>query len=120
MMAIGKFINVPVLDHLIITETSYLSYLEVGLLDKIAKETSFDLTFKKQEEFNLEMEMLRYTIEQNRQEAEEKLAKAQKNAELNTKREIAMNLLKNGVEIKLIVKSSGLTLKQVEKLRDKM
>ncbi|SFQ05446.1 DNA repair protein RadC [Pseudarcicella hirudinis] len=120
MMAIGKFINVPVLDHLIITETSYLSYLEVGLLDKIAKETSFDLTFKKQEEFNLEMEMLRYTIEQNRQEAEEKLAKAQKNAELAAKKEVALKQLKDGISIENIIKYTGLTLKQVEKLRDKM
>lgn len=35
MVHVGKFLNVPVWDHLIVTETSYYSFLDSGLLQEL-------------------------------------------------------------------------------------
>ncbi|MFN6946905.1 MAG: JAB domain-containing protein [Cytophagaceae bacterium] len=47
MVAIGKFVNVPVIDHLIITKKDFYSFIDSGLLSKIEKESKYDLTFSK-------------------------------------------------------------------------
>lgn len=47
MQAIASFLDVPMIDHLIITETGFFSFMESGLLGKIMRESSFDLTFSK-------------------------------------------------------------------------
>jgi len=45
MAAIGKFVRVPVVDHLIITNKKYFSFTDSGLLDEIMAESHYDLTF---------------------------------------------------------------------------
>ncbi len=45
MISIGAFVNVPVIDHVIITETEYFSFTEDGLFDEIQKKSYYDLTF---------------------------------------------------------------------------
>ncbi|GAA0894087.1 hypothetical protein GCM10009122_37670 [Fulvivirga kasyanovii] len=55
MLAIGKFVNVPVIDHLIITEEKYYSFVDSGMLEKIEKETTYDLSFKQIDELKKEI-----------------------------------------------------------------
>jgi DNA repair protein RadC len=90
MMAIGRFLDVPVIDHLIISETGFYSFEAAGLLSKIEATTNIDLTFKKQEAY-------------------EKMLWEQKS-------KTAKTLLKSGVSIKTIIKSTGLKLSDIEKL----
>ena len=45
MAAIGAFVKVPVIDHLIITDKKYFSFTDSGLLEKIVAESHYDLTF---------------------------------------------------------------------------
>jgi DNA repair protein RadC len=40
MVHIGRFLNLPVWDHLIITEVSYYSFLDSGLLDQLEADLS--------------------------------------------------------------------------------
>jgi hypothetical protein len=40
MIHIGRFLNVPVWDHLIITESSYYSFLNAGLIDQLEADMS--------------------------------------------------------------------------------
>ena len=40
MIHIGRFLNVPVWDHLIITESSYYSFLDSGLIDQLEADMS--------------------------------------------------------------------------------
>jgi DNA repair protein RadC len=47
MQAIASFLDVPMIDHLIITERGFFSFMESGLLGKIIRESTFDLTFSK-------------------------------------------------------------------------
>jgi DNA repair protein RadC len=93
MMAIGRFLDVPVIDHLVISEKGFYSFEASGLLAKIESTTNIDLTFKKQE-----------TYQKQLQEQKIKTAKS---------------FLKNGVSIETVIKSTGLTLAEVEKLLPK-
>ncbi len=46
MVAIGKFLRMPIIDHFIISEKMYYSFTASGLLDEIEKNTRYDLSFK--------------------------------------------------------------------------
>lgn len=47
--AIGSFVQVPLIDHIIISERNYFSFNESGLLGKIIREANYDLTFDKKD-----------------------------------------------------------------------
>lgn len=95
MRAIGKFIQVPIIDHLIITEQSYYSFVDAGLLAQMEKENRYDLTFKEIDKLKAEMKAL-----------EKKKAT-----------EMAIRALEEGISIEQVAKITGLTEKQVEKLQ---
>jgi DNA repair protein RadC len=50
MYQVGLFLDVPVIDHLIISENSYYSFVDTGLLLKLSKSKKYVLKFKKEEE----------------------------------------------------------------------
>lgn len=43
---VGEFLKVPVLDHLIITEHSYCSFADTGLMDRIKASTKHLLPYE--------------------------------------------------------------------------
>ena len=45
LQAIGNFLRVPLVDHLIISENGYFSFYESGLLERIIRKGNYDLTF---------------------------------------------------------------------------
>ncbi len=100
MYQAGRFLELPVIDHLIITEESYYSFADSGLLTKISMSKRYVLPFKQEEE---------RIRKQGRKEGEKK-------GELNKAVEMARILKKRGVNIKLIVEASGLSEEQIEKL----
>lgn len=50
MNAIADFLKIRLLDHLIISENEYYSFLESGLFEKIKEESTYDLSFTKAKE----------------------------------------------------------------------
>ena len=102
MVSIGKFLQLPVIDHLIITETEYLSFAESGLLAKIVQANRYDLTFSGVQAMQIQIKDMQ---------------RMQKLQMTKAKKEIAKGLLEKGVDVNIIVQTTGLTLKQVEGLR---
>ncbi|GHN02512.1 hypothetical protein WSM22_40010 [Cytophagales bacterium WSM2-2] len=102
MAAIGKFVSVPVIDHLIITEDTYYSFADTGLLKEIIAKSSYDLTFE-------QIDKLKEQMAENKRKADERLEK--------TIQLIAKKLLKQGLTIDQIVSSTGLERREVEKLK---
>jgi DNA repair protein RadC len=98
LLAIGKFIGIPVIDHLIITETKYYSYADEGLLDSITRKSTFDLSFAN-------IIQLKEEIKKSKQEA---------------KKEMATVLLEKGIDSNIIQVACELTKTQVEKLLKKV
>ncbi|ELR72888.1 DNA repair protein RadC [Fulvivirga imtechensis AK7] len=94
MQAIGKFINVPVIDHLIITEKSYYSFAEKGLLAKIMQDSEYDLTFS-------QIELLKKQLDK---------------AELRKAKEMAKKMLDKKYAIEEIAEITGLSKEQIERL----
>jgi len=137
MGAIGKFVNLPIIDHLIISEESYFSFADSGLLEQIMAESHYDLTFeqidrlkaemrqaernaaKKLEELQKKMDQQMKGVVRQLAAAEEKMETVKKEAEdkLSKKmREVARKLLKQGISASQIAISTGLEEKEVENL----
>jgi DNA repair protein RadC len=100
LLQVGKFIHIPVVDHLIISEKSYYSYLDSGLLEKISESKKYVLRY--QEEARI------------KKEAEEA---GKKKWELNKARDIAKKMKKQGETIKKIIQYTGLTEKEIKSLK---
>jgi DNA repair protein RadC len=146
MQAIGFFVKVPVMDHFIITETSYYSFLDDGLMDTIKKNSKFDLTFQEVDRLRGMMDQVN---EKHRQlEKEHKAAKKEKAAlkrKLNQKDSLlqeeaqkrqqaesekeqaeaalkakdiktAKTLLRQGISVSVIQKATGLSKKEIAAL----
>ncbi|GHN03265.1 hypothetical protein WSM22_47540 [Cytophagales bacterium WSM2-2] len=56
IVAIGEFVRMPVADHLIISENSYYSFADSGVLQQIKDEKRYDLTFSKYDKPKPEIE----------------------------------------------------------------
>ncbi|CAA0152723.1 MULTISPECIES: JAB domain-containing protein [Tenacibaculum] len=98
LIQVGLIVNTPVIDHLIITYKSYLSFKDTGLLEKLEKSTKY---------------VPKYELERRIKEEASKIAKRQE------KIEIAKQLKRKGVDNETIAFSTGLTVQEIEKLRVK-
>ncbi len=108
MYQVGLFLDVPVIDHIIISETSYYSFVDSGLLLKLSRSKKYVLKFKQEEERLKklgEQRGLKIGVEIGRKEGEKIKAI-----------EMAKGMKQEGVDIKIIAKLSGLTEEQIEKL----
>jgi DNA repair protein RadC len=109
MHAIGLFIRMPVLDHLIISERDFYSFKEAGLMDKIEREKRYDLTFAEVDKLNAQLQKMA----KEKAAAEKKVATAEKKRSI----EMAKQMLLENLPIDQIIRISGLTKREVEKLR---
>lgn len=115
MHAIGKFIQMPVLDHLIISTKGFYSFKEAGLMEKIETEKRYDLTFSEIDKLNAQLKKM----EKEKAAAERQVKLAAKKREEALKersKEIARSMLQDGLSIEKVIKFSGLTKREVGKL----
>ncbi|RSC93202.1 JAB domain-containing protein [Tenacibaculum singaporense] len=96
LIQVGIIVNTHVIDHLIISDKSYLSFANTGLLQELAKSTKY---------------VPKYVLEQRLKK------EASEIAEKNKAIEIAKSLKRKGVDTSTIADSTGLTIEEVEKLR---
>jgi len=87
MIQVGKIMNVPILDHIIITENSYYSFATSGLLKDLEASTKYVPAF-----------ILKAKYE-----------KVIKKAEQDQMKEVARNMKKEAYEINEIIKLTGLS-----------
>lgn len=73
----GLMLNVPMLDHLIITERSFYSFNDTGLLKELQQSKKYVPEFKIRE--GLAKNMLEETPQKNRDEVKLEIAKAMRN-----------------------------------------
>lgn len=106
MMSIGEFIHLPVIEHLIISETDYFSFVDSGLYAKLDK-VKADLTFK-------EIDKLKAKLNQKNKQ----IKAAEKKAKL-AKVEIARNIISQGLSVKQIAKAIGLSEAEIKNILKK-
>ncbi|AZJ36644.1 MULTISPECIES: JAB domain-containing protein [Tenacibaculum] len=98
LIQVGIIVNTHVIDHLIISDKSYMSFKNIGLLEELEKSKRYVPKYVLEEQIKKEMSKI---IEKNRNI------------------EIAKQLKRKGVDNETIVFATGLTIEEVKKLRVK-
>jgi DNA repair protein RadC len=100
LIQVGKIMNVPVLDHLIITEKTYYSFEDSGLFGKLEQSTKYVPAYELQKRYE---------------------AAAQEKGEVKGKKErskeIAREMKKKGVDIERVMEFTGLTKAEINRLK---
>ena len=113
----------PVLDHVIITEHSYLSFKETGLLEPLEASLKYVPPYELERQYHEEMEAAIREVEKesNRRireslkKGEEKgLKKGRKEGERKGLEKTAKQMLSKGLDIKLIWEMTGLSIERVQ------
>lgn len=99
ILKVGKIVNIEVIDHLIITESKYISFDNEGILDEIKKSGLYEVVDRKK------VDKMEWKLDIERQNGEK--AKAIK---------IAKKMKSEGMDEKVIKKMTGLYLDEIRKL----
>jgi DNA repair protein RadC len=115
LFQVGRILNINVLDHLIISTKSYMSFADTKLLEKLAESPKYVPPFEQIERIRAEEKKIR---EEAVRVAEEKgIKKGEIRGEKKKAIEMARILKQKGVDIAIIIESSGLTKKEIEKIK---
>jgi len=96
LIQVGNIVETVVLDHLIISDKSYISFKDIGLLDELKESTRWVPKYKEEQRIRKEATEI----------AEKKKAV-----------EIARAFKKSGIDNEIIAQNTGLSLEEVQKLR---
>lgn len=100
LIQVGKIMNVPVLEHLIITEKTFFSFVDSGLLKELQWSTKYVPAYELKRRYE--------------KAAEEKGAEKGKK---ERSKEIALQMKKEGYKTEDIMKITGLTQAVISKLK---
>jgi DNA repair protein RadC len=120
MAAIGAFVKVPVIDHLIISESGYYSFADSGLLKQIMDDTHYDLTFQQIDMVLARMNHTEKKLKAAQKEKEIKVAQAELKTEKEVKKsklDVAKKLLKRKLSVDEIMAITGLSKREVSGLK---
>lgn len=98
LIQVGIIVDVLVIDHLIISTKSYLSFKDIGLLGELEKSTKY---------------VPKYVLEERMRKEATAIAEQKK------ANEIAKQLKRKGIANETIAEATGLSLEEVAKLRVK-
>ena len=98
LLQIGLIVNMPVLDHIIITDQSYLSFADIGLLAELKKSLKYVPSYEIAERMRAEAALIKeQRLEQERYE-------------------MAKGFKEKGVAVATIAEVTGLSVEEVEKI----
>jgi DNA repair protein RadC len=103
LIQVGLFLNIPVEDHLIISEKSFYSFGDSGLLNDLRINTRYLLPYKVQEQMNKDAKEM--GIKEATEKANKKFI------------QIAKQLKNKGFTIKQIRELTGLTTKEITAIK---
>jgi DNA repair protein RadC len=140
MYQVGKFLNLPVLDHLIINEKKFLSFANTHVLERLARSKKYVLQYKEEAERLKERGRKEGWLEGKKEGLEEGLEKGlkagekfglKKGEEIGIKKgeeqglkkgqelkavQMAKGMKKEGIDTKIIAKLSGLSIARIKEL----
>lgn len=98
LIQVGIIVNTHVLDHLIISTKSYLSFKDIGLMDELLESTQYVPSYVLEKRFKKEAADI---------------------AKRKEKVEIAKQMKGKGMDVETISEITGLSMEEVKKLRPK-
>ncbi len=99
LIQVGIIVDTEILDHLIISERSYLSFTDIGLLDELKQSTRWV------PEFEIKDRIKKQANEIAKEKAKKEAIR------------IAKNMKAEGAEVEWIVKVTGLPIEEIEKIK---
>ena len=113
LIQVGLIVNIPVYDHLIMTEKSYVSFKEMGLLAELEKSKKYvipmELERRAREE---EQKKAAVNMEYREKELQEEMYDKLQQNRLDT----ALSFKEQGATIEMIMKATGLTEQEIKQL----
>ena len=128
MYQVGKFLNLPVLDHLIINEKKFLSFANTHVLERLARSKKYVLQYKEEAERIREKgrkEGMKIGEIIGREKGEKVGIKKgeeigiKKGQELGAEQkaiQMAKGMKKKGIDVKVIAEIAKLSIAQIKKL----
>lgn len=98
LLQVGKILDIPVFDHLIISEKDYTSFLDTGLLDQLEENSRYIPNYKRQAQIKREAEEI---------------------GKQKEKINIARDMKSRNYTVKQIIELTGLPESDIKKLRVK-
>jgi DNA repair protein RadC len=103
LIQVGRILNIPVIDHLIISVNSYLSFVDTGLFEQLEDSTKWVPAFELIERIKKEEKKIR---DQAVQEEKEKTIK-----------KVVKNARRKGLSVDDIAELTGLTPEEIAKIK---
>ena len=100
LIQVGRIMHLPVLDHLIITEKTYYSFADSGLLDELKQSTKYVPAYELKKRYE-----------------EEAKAVGEEKGEKKKAKEIARQMKQEGYEMATIIKLTGLSKNAINRLK---
>lgn len=103
LIQVGIIVDTEVVDHIIISEKSYMSFADIGLIDELKLSTKWVPRYKEEERIKKEAKDVGIRV----------------GKEANAK-DVALRCLQEGMDVELAAKLSGLSVKVVEGVKRKL
>ena len=100
LIQVGRIMHLPVLDHLIITEKTYYSFADSGLLEELKQSTKYVPAYELKKRYE-----------------EEAKAVGEEKGEKKKAKEIARQMKQEGYEMATIIKLTGLSKNAINRLK---
>ncbi len=114
LIQVGRILNIGVIDHMIISAGSYLSFLDIGLLEELEQSIKWVPQYELIERIRKEEKKIRTeAVKSEREKAKLNQEKAVKKEKL----EIAREMKKAKEPIEKIIKYTGLPQSEIAKLK---
>ncbi len=119
LIQVGRIIKVEVLDHLVISTKSFEGFGDLGLMKKLEESLKYVPQFEQIERIRAEEKKIReeaVRVAEKKGKVEGK-KEGLKEGEKKKAIEMAKNGIKEGLPVELIVKLTGLTKEEIEKIK---
>ncbi|WP_081299505.1 JAB domain-containing protein [Gilliamella sp. wkB195] len=122
LIQVGRILNIDLIDHLIITPKTYISFRSTKLMDELEQSLKYVPTYQVVERIRKEEKLIakeKLAIEKDKTKTAQQKAKAekeQKEAALAQAKALANALFNKGVDIETIAKIMEITPKKVERI----
>jgi DNA repair protein RadC len=103
LIQVGRILNIPIIDHLVISVNSYMSFVDTGLFEQLEQSLKWVPAYEIAERIKKQEKKIR---EQAVQEEKEKAIK-----------KVARNALKKGLPVDVIAELTGLTPEEIARIK---
>jgi len=120
LIQVGRIINIKVLDHLVISTTSFLSFADTGIMAELQQSLVWVPTYEvirmiRQEEKKIREKAVKVAEKKGIKQG---MRQGKKEGRLERNIEMAKKMKAKGEPLGKIIEYTGLTKKEIEKLDD--